>query len=136
MPELKTLFSNTPTVTSVTRKSSFTTRVTLNMRKSRRSSDIGLIAQNQQFKDLTGETEVRHSICGSPLPILGRNNSVDATASCKLDQLTGGKHINQAAAGFMLSNDQLQTSSVLTGIFNGKVRIQYFFLIVCLQNLV
>ncbi|XP_055305760.1 uncharacterized protein LOC129570238 isoform X2 [Sitodiplosis mosellana] len=132
VPELQSLLANAPTVTSVTRKSSLTTRVTLNMRKCRRrSSDVGLIAQNSQNGDRAGDiigssnmAEVRHSICGSPLPFLMRNNSVDTTAAGRrLEQMTAEKlHMNQAT-GSRLSNDQLQSSvcsSVLTGIFNGK----------------
>lgn len=133
VPELKSLL-NTPTVTSVTRKSSLTTRVTLNMRKCRRrSSDVGLMVQNQQFDDCTGNgsnsphlTDARHSISGSPLAIISRNNSVETIAGRKLEQISSDRNINQAT-GPMYSNDQLQTSvcsSVLTGIFNGRVRNQ------------
>lgn len=133
MPELKSLLVNSPTVSTsyaTTRKSSLTTRVTLNMRKCRRrSSDVGLLGQQNLSADCENDVissshinDVRHSICGSPLPLLARNNSIE---SCRvLDQISSEKH-RRNASGLMVSNDQLQTSvsSVLTGIFNGKVRL-------------
>lgn len=133
MPELNTLMVNTPTVTSVTRKSSLTTRVTLNMRKCRRrSSDVGLLAQNPNYDERPTEgigspqaAEVRHSISGSPLPMLMRNNSVDSyQAGQSRDLMTAGAARSSQATQMRLSND-LQSSvcsSVLTGVFNGKVR--------------
>lgn len=102
MPELNTLLVNSPNSTAyaTTTKSSLTTRVTLNMRQCRRrSSDAGSIPQ--QLNELPYErinspliSDVRHSICGSPI-----------------------------TSHQMSSNDTLHTSvsSVLTGIFNGKV---------------
>lgn len=133
MPELKTLLVNSPTVSTAyatTRKSSLTTRVTLNMRKCRRrSSDVGMIGQQQPISDIQNDpvnsphmNDVRHSICGSPLPMLTRHNSIEATSGRMLDQITAEKYTRNAS-GLMVSNDQLQTSvsSVLTGIFNGKV---------------
>lgn len=137
MPELKSLLVNSPTVSTAyatTRKSSLTTRVTLNMRKCRRrSSDVGLIGQQNPTSDFQNEVinsphmnEVRHSICGSPLPLLTRNNSVEATSSHMMDQISGEK-FKRSASGLIVSNDQLQTSvsSVLTGIFNGKVSFYF-----------
>lgn len=133
MPELKTLLVNSPTVTAAyatTRKSSLTTRVTLNMRKCRRrSSDVGSIGQHRSTADFDFQHEmvnsprlndVRHSICGSPLPLLNRHNSVEA-AGGMLERINSEQCMNNA----MASNEQLQTSvsSVLTGFFNGKVSI-------------
>lgn len=108
------------------------------MRKSRRrSSDAGLIAQQSNGFTHNGSaspgmTDVRHSICGSPAPILFRQNSVDATSGRKLEQMTGDRYAAHHASNMMISNDQLQTSvsSVLTGIFNGKVRFFYIHCIV------
>lgn len=117
---------------ATTKRSSFTTRVTLNMRKCRRrSSDAALIAPKQTSYDFNVDGinsphlgEVRHSICGSPLPVLGRTNSaIDTTSGRMLQQIPGENYANHASA-LMLPNDQLQSSicsSVLTGIFNGKV---------------
>lgn len=133
VPELNTLMVNTPKVTSVTRKSSLTTRVTLNMRKCRRrSSDVGLIANNPNYDERSTEVigspqvaEVRHSISGTPLPLLMRNNSVDSyQGDQKLELMNADAAHTSQASGMRLSND-LQSSvcsSVLTGIFNGKVR--------------
>ena len=134
VPELNTMMVNTPTVTSVTRKSSLTTRVTLNMRKCRRrSSDVGLIAHtNLNYDERSTEAigspqvaEVRHSISGSPLPVLMRNNSVDSYQDGqKLELMTADTPRTSQATGMRLSND-LQSSvcsSVLTGVFNRKVR--------------
>lgn len=138
MPELKTLLVNSPNVTAsyaTTTKSSLTTRVTLNMRKCRRrSSDVGAFASQHQQTNFTTEAidsshlgDLRHSICGSPLPMLNQtqNAMVETTSGRKLEQISSERH----ASGIMLSNDQLQTSvrsSVLTGIFNRKVRQMHF----------
>lgn len=137
MPELKTLLVNSPTVTAAyatTRKSSLTTRVTLNMRKCRRrSSDVGSMSQHKSTADFDFQHEmvnsprmndVRHSICGSPLPLLNRNNSVESSGGM-LERINSEQCMNNA----MASNDQLQTSvsSVLTGFFNGKVSIPIGF---------
>lgn len=132
MPELKTMLVNSPNVTTsyaTTRKSSMTTRVTLNMRKCRRrSSDVGSIGQHKLAGDLDFQrdivntshmNDVRHSICGSPIATLTRNNSVGTTTGERLERITSEQCMNN----MMASNDQLQSSvsSVLTGIFNGKV---------------
>lgn len=138
IPELKTLLVNSPNVTAsyaTSTKSSLTTRVTLNMRKCRRrSSDVGTIAHHQQTTNFTNEAiqsspqmaDIRHSICGSPLPIINQNNAVNATSGRRLEQISSERCMNNAS-GMMLSNEQLHTSvsSVLTGIFNRKVRKIY-----------
>lgn len=135
MPELKTLLANSPNVTTAafatSTKSSLTTHVTLNMRKCRRrSSDVGTIAQHQQATNFVNDgvtvqrmADVRHSICGSPLPIANPSNAIETTSGRRLEQISGEKLTNTASA-MMLSNDQLHTSvsSVLTGIFNRKVQ--------------
>lgn len=133
MPELKTRLVNSPNVSATyatSTKSSLTTRVTLNMRKCRRrSSDVGSkIAQHHQVPDFTHEeigspvSDVRHSICGSQLAIVNQNNAPELTSGRRLEQISSERFTNHASG--MLSNDQLQTSvsSVLTGIFNRKVR--------------
>lgn len=133
MPELKTLLVNSPNVSATyatSTKSSLTTRVTLNMRKCRRrSSDVGSkIAQNYEATDFINEevaspmSDVRHSICGSQLAIVNQNNAPELTSGRRLEQISSERFTNHASG--MLSNDQLQTSvsSVLTGIFNRKVR--------------
>ncbi|XP_031621154.1 uncharacterized protein LOC116339430 [Contarinia nasturtii] len=135
VPELQSLLVNSPnmsaTYASTKSRSSFTTRVTLNMRKCRRrSSDVGLIAPKQSGYDFNTDAinsphlaEVRHSICGNPLPVLGRANSaIEASSGRMIDQIASEKYANHAST-LMLPNDQLQSSlcsSVLTGIFNGK----------------
>lgn len=135
VPELQSLLVNAPSVSATyatTKRSSFTTRVTLNMRR-RRSSDVGLIAPKQSGYDLNADsinspqlTDVRHSICGSPLPLLGRTHStIEAPSRRMIDQVPA----DNRASTLRLSNDQLHSSlcsSVLTGIFNGKVRHHFF----------
>lgn len=130
MPELKTLLVSPPNVTAAyatTHKSSLTTRVTLNMRKCRRrSSDVGSLGQNIPDNNFSNEAanssrmvDIRHSICGSPLPFLNQENPVEPTSGRRLEQISDERYRNHAS-GFMVSNDQLHTS-ILSGIFNGKV---------------
>lgn len=121
MPELKTLLVNSPNISSgyATQKSSLTTRVTLNMRKcGRRSSDVGSIGP----KGIPNEAinapclpGARHSICGSPVPFLGPNKSVEPSSSRALEQISDETYPKQTSS-FMVSNDQLRSS-----LFNGKV---------------
>lgn len=134
VPELKTLLETSTNVTATyatTTKSSLTTRVTLNMRKCRRrSSDVGLIGQHRPAEGQTDDTacfprmsDVRHSICGSPVPFLCKHNSAEPTSGRRLEQISDEKR-NDYASSLMVSNNPLQTSvsSVLTGVLNGKVR--------------
>lgn len=133
MPELKTLLVNSPNLSSgyaTTRKSSLTTRVTLNMRKCRRrSSDVGLIGQNRPNNGLTNESanvpclpDARHSICGSPVPFVGQNQTSEPSSSHMLERISDETYPNQVSS-LMVSNDHLRSSlsSVLAGNFNRKV---------------
>lgn len=131
MPELKTLLVNSPSLSSgyaTTQKSSLTTRVTLNMRKCRRrASDVASI---RPASGITNEAinaaclpDARHSICGSPVPFLGPNKSVESNSGGRmLERIPDGTYPHHAS-GLMVSNDQLRSSlsSVLAGNFNGKV---------------
>lgn len=133
MPELKTLLVNSPNISSgyaTTRKSSLTTRVTLNMRKcKRRASDVGLIGQSRPTNGITNETanavclpDARHSICGSPVPFVGQNKTNEPSSDRMLERISDEMYPSHAP-GSMVSNDQLRSSlsSVLAGNFKGKV---------------
>lgn len=131
MPELKNLLVNSPNISSgyaTTQKSSLTTRVTLNMRKCRRrASDVASIRTNRSANGFTSEAinaaclpDARHSICGSPVPIVGQNS--EPNSGRMLEQISDETQPN-AVSSLMVSNDRLRSSlsSVLAGNFNGKV---------------
>lgn len=133
MPELKTLLVNSPNLSTgyaTTRKSSLTTRVTLNMRKCRRrSSDVGLIGQNRPTNGFSNDVinapclpDARHSICGSPVPSVSQDQSIEPTSGRTLERISDETYPSRVY-GSMISNDQLRSSlsSVLAGNFNGKV---------------
>lgn len=122
MPELKSLLENSSNMNAsyaTTQRSSLTTRVTL--RKSRRrSSDASALLQN--LSHLQNDTsEMRHSISGSPLPLVVRGNSMKITSGQNLEPLSNANYMRHASS-LMLSNDQLQSSMCSrTSVFNGRV---------------
>lgn len=129
MPELKTLLVNSPNISSgyATRKSSLTTRVTLNMRKCRRrSSDVGSIGQNSFVNEAVNSScappDARHSICGSPA-LVGPSKSLDTNSGRTLEQISDEAYpTSTPAPNFMVSNDRLRSS-----LFNGKVNVKCCF---------
>lgn len=139
MPELKTLLVNSPNLSTgyaTTRKSSLTTRVTLNMRKCRRrSSDVGLIGQNRPTNGFTNEAtntpclpDARHSICGSPVPFVNQDQTIEPSSGRTLERISDETYPSHVY-GSMISNDQLRSSlsSVLASNFNGKVNLCNLF---------
>lgn len=121
MPELKTLLVNSPNISSgyATRKSSLTTRVTLNMRKcGRRSSDVGSMVPNGITNEAANTPclpDARHSICGSPVAFLGPSKSMESSSSRALEQISDDVYPKKTSS-LMVSNEQLRSS-----LFNGKV---------------
>lgn len=115
--EMNDLLMNSPNLTktySTTKKQSLTTHVTLNMRKCRRhASDVGLNSNHLQIieNSVNGSEvklsprmdDVRHSICGSPIPQQNQITTISATSGRKLEQIANA-NLRRSASGVFVAS--------------------------------